>query len=207
MVRLLEFVREVARGGTYAFVDDARRKSAATAFDRGIDCILKCQIKVDGKPTAWCAQHDEVDFRPRPARSYELATLSGAESVGIVRLLVSLDDPSPEVVRAVEAAVKWFESAKLTGIRVDTVKDEKGPKGVNKVVVKDPAAPALWARFYALDTNKPVFVDRDGVPKPELADIGYERRNGYAWYGTWPQKLLEVEYPAWKKRIAAKPDR
>jgi PelA/Pel-15E family pectate lyase len=95
----------------------------------------------------------------------------------------------------------------LTGIRVDTVKDEKGPKGVNKVVVKDPAAAARWGRFYAPETNKPVFVDRDGVPKSALVDIGYERRNGYAWYGTWPQKILEVEYPAWKKRIATKPER
>src|SRR5262245_11478931 len=61
MVRLLEFVREVAKGDTYAFVE-ARRKDAATAFDRGVACILKCQIKVDGKLTAWCAQHDEVDL-------------------------------------------------------------------------------------------------------------------------------------------------
>src|SRR5205823_4923699 len=30
--------------------------------------------------------------------------------------------------------------------------------------------------------------------------IGYERRNGYAWLGSWPQGLLEKEYPAWKKR-------
>ena len=38
------------------------------AFDRGVDCILKCQIKTDGKLTAWCAQHDEIDLSPRPAR-------------------------------------------------------------------------------------------------------------------------------------------
>ena len=207
MVRLLEFVREVATGEGYAFVEDARRKKAALAFDRGIGCILKCQIKVDDKLTAWCAQHDEIDFRPRPARSYELATLSGSESVGIARLLMSLDDPSPEVVRSVEAALGWFDTARLTGIRVASVKDENGPRGLNKVVVVDPTAPALWARFYAIETNKPVFADRDGVPKPGLADIGHERRNGYAWYGTWPRKLLEVEYPAWRKRVAAKTNR
>ncbi len=201
MVRLLEFVREVATSDGYAFIDAGRRKDAATAFDRGIECILKCQIKVNGHLTAWCAQHDEIDFRPRPARTYELATLSGAESVGIVRLLMSLNSPSREVVAAVEGAVKWFESARLTGIRVEKVKDEKGPKGVNKVVIKDPTAPPLWARFYLIETNQPVFTDRDGIPKPALADIGYERRNGYTWYGTWPQKLLDVEYPAWKKRV------
>jgi PelA/Pel-15E family pectate lyase len=204
MARLMVFVREVATTKGYAFVDAARRTGASTAFDRGIGCILKCQIEVDGKLTAWCAQHDEIDFRPRPARTFELATLSGSESVGLTRLLMSLDDPSPEVVRAVEASVAWLETVKRTGIRVIEVKDEKAPKGVNRVVVADPDAPPLWARFYDLETNQPLFADRDGVPKHALADIGYERRNGYAWYGTWPQKLLGVEYPAWKKRLEAR---
>ena len=206
MVRLLQLVRDVAESKQYDFVDEARRKRAATAFKQGIDCILNCQIKVDGKLTAWCAQHDEIDFRPQSARTYELATLSGAESVAITQLLMSLDAPSPKVVQAVDAAVAWFESAKLTGIRVTSVKDEKAPKGKNIVVSKDATAPPLWARFYTIETNAPIFVDRDGVPKPNLADIGYERRNGYVWYGDWPQKLIEVEYPAWKKRIAAKAD-
>jgi PelA/Pel-15E family pectate lyase len=204
MVRLMLFVREVATAKGYAFVDDTRRKRAAAAFDRGLACILKCQIRVNDKPTVWCAQHDEIDFRPRPGRTFELATLSGSESVGITRLLMDLDDPSPEVVRSVQGAVAWFERAKLTDLRVVSEKDEKGPKGVNKVVVKDPSAPPLWARFYDIETNQPVFADRDGVPRTALSDIGYERRNGYAWYGTWPQKLLEVEYPAWKKRSAAR---
>ncbi len=207
MVRLMEFLREVATHETYGFVDDARRRRAADAFDRGVQCILKCQIRVGGGLTVWCAQHDEIDFRPRPARSYELASLSGSESVGITRLLMSLDDPSPEVIRAIDAAVAWLDSAKLTGIRVIQAKDGNGPKGLNKVVVNDPTAPPLWARFYEIGTHTPIFVDRDGIPKPDLADIGYERRNGYAWYGTWPQTLLETGYPAWKQRLATRPGR
>lgn len=203
IVRLLYFVREVATTTAYDFVDEKRRKAAAVAFDRGIECILKCQIRVDRQLTVWCAQHDEIDFRPQSARTYELATLSGAESVGITRLLMSIDNPSPEIVRSVEAAIVWFEKVKLRGIRVDTEKDEKGPKGVNRVVVADPEAPPVWARFYDIETNAPVFVDRDGVPKKSLADIGYERRNGYAWYGNWPQKLLDGDYQEWKQRIAA----
>jgi pectate lyase len=203
MVRLLRFTREVATDRLYAFVEDARRRDAARAFRRGIDCILRCQIRVDGRLTAWCAQHDEIDFHPRPGRSYELATLSGCESVGITRLLMSLEHPTPEVVRAVEAAVAWFDDAKLSGIRVESVEDPRGPKGRNRVVVQDPTAPPLWARFYAIDTNQPVFADRDGIPRQRLDQIGYERRNGYAWYGTWPRKLLEAEYPVWRERVAS----
>ena len=149
MVRLMIFLREVATDKRFEFVDHTERAAAQRAFDQGVDCILKCQIKVDGKLTAWCAQHDEVDFIPRPARTFELVSLSGSESVGIVRLLMSLDDPSPQIVESLHAAVAWFESAKLTGIKIVR-------KDGDKAVVADPAAPPLWARFYDIQTNKPV---------------------------------------------------
>jgi PelA/Pel-15E family pectate lyase len=200
MVRLMDFLRETYTSDLYAFLGADRRAAARRAFERGIDCILKCQINVNGKLTVWCAQHDEKDYRPRPGRTFELVSLSGAESVGIVRLLMSLEKPSPEVVQAVESAIAWFESVQLKGIRVVLEKDDKSPKGINKVVIKDPSAPPMWARFYEIGTNKPIFADRDGVVKYNLADIGYERRNGYAWLGYWPRKLLDQEYPAWKKK-------
>jgi PelA/Pel-15E family pectate lyase len=150
--------------------------------------------------TVWCAQHDEVDLRARPARTFELASLSGSESVRIVRLLMSLEKPSSKVVQAIDAAILWFDRAKLRGIRQEYADDSKAPGGRNKIVVEDAAAPPLWARFYDLTTERPIFVDRDGVPRDRLADIGYERRNGYGWLGTWPEDLLETEYPAWCRR-------
>jgi pectate lyase len=193
MIRLMLFLRETYTDDAYGLFDADRKAAARTAFDRGVDCILKCQIKVDGRLTAWCAQHDEKDYSPRPGRAYELVSLSGAESVGIVRLLMSLDDPSPQVIQSVHAAAAWFESAKLIGIKVVR-------KDGDKVVVADATAPTLWARFYDIQTNKPIFVDRDGVAKSSLDQIGHERRNGYAWYGTWPQPLLDREYPDWKAK-------
>jgi PelA/Pel-15E family pectate lyase len=203
MVRLMRLLQEITQSKAYDFVDAERHAEVRQAFDRGVQCILKCQVEVAGKPTAWCAQHDEIDFRPRPARSYELVSLSGAESVEIVRLLMSLDSPSPQVVQSIEAAVAWFEAAKLPGIRQEERADAASPKGWNKVVVTDPSAPPMWARFYEIGTNRPIFSDRDGVAKHDLAEIGYERRNGYAWLGYWPQRLLATEYPAWRKKWVA----
>jgi len=200
MVRLMLFLREVATTERYAFVPTERREAAQAAFDRGIECILKCQIKVDGTLTAWCAQHDEKDFRPRPARTYELVSLSGSESVAIIRLLMSLEKPKPEVVQAVEAAVAWFEVAKLPGIKVERKEDTKAPGGKDRIVVKDPKAPPMWARFYNIETNQPIFCSRDGVPKKTLAEISHERRNGYSWLGYYPRDLLAKEYPAWKAK-------
>ena len=202
MVRLMEFVREVAHDKRYAFVAKETRQECQRAFNRGVECIVKCQIKVNGKLTAWCAQHDEVDLSPRSARTYELVSLSGSESVGIVRLLMSLEKPSPEVVRAVDSAVAWFESAKVPGIKVIEVDAPGTPKGKDRTVVKDANAKPMWARFHEIGSNRPIFSGRDGVKKYSLAEIEYERRNGYSWLGYYPEKLLTEDYPAWKGRVA-----
>lgn len=200
MTRLMEFLREVAQSEVYDSLDRQRREAAMDAFERGVECVLRCQIEVDGRLTAWCAQHDEVDLSPRPGRSYELESISGAESVGVVRLLMSLDDPSLEVRRAIHAAVAWFESVKLEGIRLETREVPDAPRGRDRFVVEDPDAPPMWARFYKIETFRPLFVDRDGVPMYRLEDIGHERRNGYAWLGRWPSTLIERDYPEWKAK-------
>jgi PelA/Pel-15E family pectate lyase len=200
MVNILLLLRDVSRLQEFRFVRNDQREAAAKAFDRGIQCILRCQIIVGGNKTVWCAQHDEKDFQPRPGRSYELVSLSGGESVGIVRLLMSIERPTPEVIASVQGAVAWFEAAKLPGIKEVKKEDPNTVKGYDKVVIADAAAPPMWARFYQISTNKPIFSDRDGVAKANLADIGYERRNGYAWLGYWPRDLLAKDYPAWKQK-------
>jgi len=202
MVRLMIFLREVAADKRSEFVETSQRAAAQRAFDRGVDCLLRCQIQVNGQLTAWCAQHDELDFSPRPARTFELAALSGSESVGLTRLLMSIEHPSPEIVRAVDAAVTWMESAKISGIELTEAKDADGRKDI--VVKNNPAAKPMWARFYEIETGQPIFAGRDGVKKHSLAEIEHERRNGYSWLGYWPESLLQKDYPAWKAKLAAR---
>lgn len=191
MTRILEFLRDVSLSEDYAFLAEDSRAAAKAAFDGGIQCILDCQIIVDGKRTVWCAQHDEVDLSPRPARSYELASLSGGESAGILLLLMSLDPPSPEVRRAIHAGAAWYESSKVRGIRVVTKPE------VGRVAIKDPNAPVLWARFYEIETNRPFVCDRDGIPKHDFNELGHDRRNGYSWYGNYGEKVADA-YEHWK---------
>lgn len=201
MVGVMQLLRDVAqRKNPYTFVDAARRNLAAKAIEKGLHVILQTQIKVDGRLTAWGAQHDRFDFSPQKARAYELPSISGGESVGILNYLMEIENPNPDVLRAVEGAVSWLERVKITGIRVDRVKDPSMKKGYNAVVVKDPSAPPLWARFYAIETNQPMFVGRDGIVRDKLSDIEEERRNGYNWYVNSPQELLEKDYPRWKQK-------
>jgi len=165
---------------------------AEDAIKRGIICILKTQVLQNGKPTIWAAQYDEDKLTPAKARAFEPASLSTSESVGIVRFLMKLKNPSNEIKEVVKNAVDWFESTKITGYKF--AKMENGDRGL---VAEDKAV--SWARFYDLKTNKPIFGDRDNSIKYNIEEISSERRNGYAWYGTFAQNFLAKEYPKWLK--------
>ncbi|MCK7589068.1 pectate lyase [Subsaxibacter sp. CAU 1640] len=192
MVNIMKVLQEIKNRTDYYSIAPSEEtiQKAEVAFNKGIDCIIKTQYVQNGKLTAWCAQHDEVTLQPAKARAYELPSLSGKESAKIVLLLMSLDNPSPEVIRAVTSAHDWFERVKITGLREERVYNEKG-KVIDKKMVADADAPPLWARFMELHNNTPFFCDRDGIKKYSLDEIGAERRNGYAWYTNEPKEVLK----------------
>ena len=69
---------------------------------------------------------------------------------------------------------------------------------------KGPSAPPLWARFYEIETNRPIFTGRDGVVKYNYMEIEAERRNGYGYYTDEPNELLNKTYPKWQQKLALK---
>lgn len=201
MIGAMSVLRDIAeKKPEYVFVDEIRRQKAKKAVQKGIECILKCQIVDDGKRTAWCQQHEERTFEPRPARSFEPVAITAGESVGVVKFLMSINNPNPQIIETIQSAVAWFDRVKLTGIRQTNKPDESLERGFDKVVSKDASAPPIWARLYEIGTNRPIFGDRDGKKHYRLADISDERRTGYAWYGYWPADLLAKDYPAWQKK-------
>jgi PelA/Pel-15E family pectate lyase len=191
MVDLMTLLREVGRDPVFTALPAQRRAAARAAFELGIDFILKSQIRVDGRLTAWCAQHDAVTYAPRPARAFEPASISGGESAGVLMLLMSLDAPSPEVVAAIEGGVAWYRASALTGLRVELADGDR-------VVRPDASAPPIWARFYEIETNRPIFAGRDGVIRYALAEIEQERRAGYGWYVTAGNEVL-AHYATWRR--------
>ena len=204
MIGVMELLRDIARKKPdYLFVEEKRRARAERAVEKGIECILRTQVIVHGKRTVWCAQHDEVTLAPAPARTYEHVSLSGQESVGIVRFLMGIEHPDKQVVETIESAVAWFKSAQLNGLRWIEKPDATKPNGFDRMVVADRNASPLWARFYEIETKRPIFSGRDGVIKYSVMEIEGERRNGYRWYTDAPAKLLNQDYPAWRKRTAS----
>lgn len=199
MINVLNILQDVAESKEdYAVLYSDYGKKAQIAVDKGISCILKTQVSIGGKPTIWAAQYDEKTLLPAKARAFELPSLSSSESAGIVRFLMRQQHPSDQVISAIRYAIQWFDEAKIAGYKTERIDDPKQPKGKDVVVVADPAS-VIWARFYDLETMKPLFVGRDSIPKKTLAEIDNERRTGYAWYGVWGAKLPN-EYAKWKKK-------
>ncbi|MBC7798833.1 MAG: pectate lyase, partial [Pyrinomonadaceae bacterium] len=204
MIGVLKILRDIAKKrDDYAFVDETRRAKAEIAVQKGIECILKTQIKVNNTLTVWCAQHDEKTFAPSPARKFEPISLSGYESVAIVEFLMTVQNPGQDVISSIESAVSWFQKTKINGIKV-VEKPDKSTRGYDRIVINDKTAEPLWARFYDIQTNRPIFIGRDSIIKYSLAEIEEERRNGYNYYTAEPNDLIKRNYTKWRQKLIAK---
>jgi PelA/Pel-15E family pectate lyase len=200
MVRTLQLMRDAGGGAlVFSFLDEQTKARARRAYEAGLELVLATQLRAGGVPTGWCAQYDERTLEPRGARTYEHQAIDSRETTDVARLLMTIDKPSPAIVQAIEGAVAWLKAVAIRGWRVETPPEPAAPNGHDRVVVADPSAPPLWARFYQIGSNRPVYSGRDGVIKYSLAEIELERRSGYNWIDNFAATLLESDYPAWRK--------
>lgn len=204
---VLTTLRNAAAGrDPFTFLSGELRARISDTVQKGTNCILRVQVVVNGEPTVWAGQYDPVTLEPAQARTFELPSLVSAESVAVVRYLMGFEKPSPEIVRAIEGAVKWFDRSKIYGLRIErvqaeTVRYENHTSTFDLRAVNDPAAPPIWARFYEIDSNRPFMANRDGIKVYTLEEVTRERRTGYSWYGYYPKDLLEKDYPAWRAKV------
>ena len=197
MINVMNLLLDLKLGINDLDVINSNLKSKANdALDRGIAVILKTQLNFNNKPAGWCQQYDEKKLTPAKARAYELPSFTAAETVGIVEFLMRLDHPSDAIKMAIGNAVAWLDETKIVGYAFENVPDPSKPATKNKMLVKD-ASSVIWARYYDLETNQPFFCGRDAVKKKSVMEIEPERRNGYAWYGNWAEKLINKDYPKW----------
>ena len=201
MVNTMNLLRAVAqqKDPYQGLADEALRQRCMKAFDKGVECILKTQMhNKEGRLTVWCQQHYRDNYEPAPARAYELPSYCSMESASITRLLMSLPNPDERVKQAVHAAMAWFDKYKLTGLRIQRTGPWASMDGDTKLV-EDADAEPIWGRYYDLKYCEPYVCDRDGLPRRRLEDIGHERRNGYAWFGSRPAELYPT-YDKWADR-------
>lgn len=123
---------------------------------RGGEFLVGAQLP---EPQAAWAQQYNFNMEPAWARAFEPPAACSAESAGVVRALVDLylETGDERFLKPAPAFIAWTK--------------------------RSPIAPGQWARFYELETNRPIFGDRDGKVHYTLEEISEERRRGYAWQG------------------------
>lgn len=204
---VLTTLRRIQREAVFGFITADQRARVDAAVTAGDACLLRLQVRQDGVPTIWAGQYDRTTLQPAQGRKFELPALVTDESVGVVRYLMSIPDPSPEVVASVNAAMAWFQAHALTGWRLETFQTTPEQfqfhrTTVDRRLVADTDAPLLWGRFHDLRDSSVVLANREGERVATFDQIPRERRTGYHWYGTWPQALITTEYPRWQQRLA-----
>jgi PelA/Pel-15E family pectate lyase len=193
MINVLNLLTDIAAGtNDYAFLPRRTRALTATSVKRGIDCILATQIVEDGRRTVWCQQHDPLTLEPESARNYEMPSQCSSESDDVLMFLMRLPHPDRRVVNAVHAAAAWFEKTKIN----DVAFQRDGDNG--RRLVPAPGSGPLWARYYQIGPDRPIFGDRDKTIHDDVNEISLERRNGYSWYNGGPARALE-QYARWSK--------
>jgi PelA/Pel-15E family pectate lyase len=199
MARVLILLLQVSKQGLPVDGDlftAEQQGRARDAIDAAVEFILAAQLQHDGEKSVWCAQHDPETYEPRGARSYELPSKSGKESVGIVTFLMT-QPQTPEIEAAVKAAIAWYtrEDVRLA----DTAYISRASTSMDDMYnpIRPQAGSAMWCRFYELEQNVCFFSGRLPTDDPpgsgkqyDIMDIEPERRYGYQWGGGYGGPLL-----------------
>ena len=186
MLNILTLLSDVARGtNEFSFVSAETRARAGASFQRGLDCLLACQIVADGRRTVWCQQHDALTLKPAAGRNYEMPAQTSGESAHVVLFLMQLPHPGSNVVTAVRAAVAWFDATKLNNVAF------KADGAEGRMLAPAPDSGPIWSRFYEIGTDRPIFGDRDKSIHDNVNEISRERRQGYSWFNDNPKRVLE----------------
>ncbi len=193
--QVVELMMHAAGGrDEFAFVPQEVRARAAASAARGIRCILDSQIVVNGTLMVWPQQDDPLTLKPESGRNYEPPALCSGESSSLMLLLMSIPHPTAEEQRSIRAAAAWFKKTAIYGQSY-----QRGPQG--RELLASPGAGPIWARYYQIGTNIPIFGDRDKSIHDNVSELSKERQNGYSWYSPESQRALD-RFEKWQQEFA-----
>jgi PelA/Pel-15E family pectate lyase len=153
----------------YTFNDNAMNDCIAVMLDahriykdgRYLESAKKCgdfivASQLPSPQSGWAQQYDH-DMKPAPARWFEPAACCSATTIGNIRTLIKLhlETGEEKYLKPIPAAFDWLNRSKLRE--------------------------NLWARFYELETNRPVYVTSDRKIVYEQVNL----RPGYSWFGDY----------------------
>lgn len=147
MTNIMKILRDIYNneGDFKDIVDETLRNKCKEAFDKGLECIIKCQVDDNGTPAAWCAQHDTIDYLPTEGRPHELPSISGYESASLLSFLMSVENPSEELQNTITTAIDWL--SKHIYRKNAKIEDYTNTQGEADRHIVDATNSDVWARF------------------------------------------------------------
>ena len=147
MTNVMRLLRDIYEneGHFKDIVDEATRERCQAAFNRGLDCIIRCQIDDDGVKSVWCAQHDTVaPYLPTEGRPHEMPTFSCSETAALLEFLMSVENPSKELQTCITTACDWLDKHKIDGKAIEKCTNANGEP--DRCIVEQEGN-AIWGRF------------------------------------------------------------
>jgi len=171
-------------GSYYTFNDDTIRDCVRTALaahrhtgraefleaaKRAGEFILKAQ-QPEPQPV-WAQQYDR-EMKPAWARKFEPPSVCSSESVGVMHTLIDLyiETGEERFLEPIPRALAWFERSQI--------------------------APNRWARFYELETNRPLYFTK----KYELVYTDHDLPTHYSFQGEYGVRRFIARYEEVKKK-------
>ncbi len=198
IIGVMEILKKVSED-QYHFIDSARIMQSKNAINKGVELILNTQIISKDKLSGWCSQYN-LQLEPINARAFEPISICARESVAIIKYLMSLKNPNERIRAAIHKAVKWYDDIKINGLQIIESQQFENQQKFDIEIIIIPnqySQNSYWARFYEIDTDYPIFSDRDQRIRYKMSELSRERRINYEWYGQWANKLILEDYPKW----------
>ena len=213
MINAMEMLREIyeARPPFDVPIAKEKRQAAREAFDRGVACLLKMQIRQDGQPTLWCQQHDKDTLEPCIGRAFELPSICTLESYDVVKLLMSLDPLDyvdknkvvtfAEIKAAIDGAKDWYAKTAIRGYKIeDNWRRPDGMLARRLVKIPEEESKPMWCRYYTLKDNRPFTGTRQSTMNFDFSEMEQGENMNYMWFNGCGEAMAR-DYPNWLERV------
>lgn len=188
MTDLLSLLWDIANAPEYQWLSADLRAQAQAGFAKGVTWLVSAQVSVNGQRTVWTAQHHPLTGEPVAARKFEQISLVSSESAAVLQLMLDKAPDLPGVLPALCSGIQWLQQHQIRDKAWQ--RDDAGSRLVEK------RGAQIWARFYSLPAQQPVFFDRDGKVYHDVNQLSLERQQGYGWYQSNAKNVLK----AWKNK-------
>lgn len=197
-----------------------------SAVQKGNDFIVKSQISNNNKKAGWASQYDNSG-NVTMGHTYERESVSSYTTKAVIDYLMTIHNPSQEIIDAVESSYSWLKDVKIADKEQEVVKDTSMNNGFDVYLVD---GSGTWASNYvyeeATESYRPLYSDVDptradqkcvnvydlynldgnsvGNSKIDNKDlILYSTRTTVSYYdNNLADELIATGYDEWKSYLA-----